>query len=225
MAAGFGELVENLGADVVVLNEYVHGPTRAALLADLTDIEFSHVLVSERKGKGNQILIASRYEIVKGDLTGPATEDGGGESNFLHIKMPSEEIEVIGIRVPAYPERRKLENYWSAFNLLARSVADRRILIVGDFNADPDATWHIGGPHLARLRETGWHLPSPSGEWSFKSGSRIDHVLASRSLPKPSAAYVTECDGTVISSREGKCLSDHAMLVVDFNTKERVRRD
>ena len=60
-------------------------------------------------------------------------------------------------------------------------------------------------------------MPQPVGEWSFYRGSRIDHVLASSSLPMPSATYVTAIAGVDLASANTSTrVSDHAALVVDL---------
>jgi endonuclease/exonuclease/phosphatase family metal-dependent hydrolase len=56
---------------------------------------------------------------------------------------------------------------------------DRSIVWIGDLNGDPDSARSTGGKHLARLRDEVWQLPRATGPWSFYTGSRIDHVMAS----------------------------------------------
>jgi endonuclease/exonuclease/phosphatase family metal-dependent hydrolase len=109
-----------------------------------------------------------------------------------------------------------LRDYWDALVPIIRGAADRRIVFLGDLNADPEKPSQVGGQRLAQLRSEGWHIPTAVGAWSFKSGSRIDHALASAQLTMPSATYVAELDGLRLAGGEPGALSDHAALVVDL---------
>jgi hypothetical protein len=60
---------------------------------------------------------------------------------------------------------------------VAVSAVERSICFVGDFNADPDRTIHRVARRFGALREHGWKIPTPEGDWSFKNGTRIDHGL------------------------------------------------
>lgn len=181
----FLDAVRTLAPDVLVLNEYVHDDKkRAPLIKGLAgdDIGLTCHLVSEQimrpatapggtPLRNNQVLVASRFELRPGSLRGPSTAENGGATNFLHVVIESLSIELVGIRVPAY-DKRMLVPYWDAFLDLACGVVDRRICFVGDFNADadPDRNVHMGGKRFASLREHGWRIPSPEGDWSYQSG-------------------------------------------------------
>lgn len=52
--AAFGGCVGVLRPDLLVLSEYVHGPTRRALLETLAGLGLEHVLVSQRRPTANQ---------------------------------------------------------------------------------------------------------------------------------------------------------------------------
>ena len=60
---GVVAVVQKLAPDVLTLNEYVHGQTRALFLDALASIGLMHILVSERVNTNNQVLIASRYPL------------------------------------------------------------------------------------------------------------------------------------------------------------------
>ena len=213
--AGFLPAIETLAPNAVVLNEYVHGITRTALVDSLASLGLPHVMVSKRVGTNNQVLIASRWELHEGDLRGPATMEGGGESNFLHVRIPALEFELVGMRVPAY-QPTELRPYWEQFVRDLRLARGRRIAFVGDFNADPDQRWHLGAPFLAGLRGDEWQVPSPAGELNFKSGSRIDHAIVAQGIPIESAAYVADVDGRRIGGSGPDTVSDHSPLVLDL---------
>lgn len=214
----FAEYVEKLSPNVLTLNEYVHGSTRGHFIEALAAIGLTQVKVSMRIRSNNQVLIASRLPFELGDLVGPDTEDGGGSSNFLHIIFPDSGLEVVGIRVPAYEKKSVLDDYWTKLLALICATKHRRIVFLGDFNADPDTPKSFAGAKLAGLRSHGWQVPAPSGSWSFVSGSRIDHVVAGPGISGLQAAYVSELDNVALASRDTlNRVSDHAALMVDFD--------
>ena len=46
--------IASLGPDVIILTEYVHGPSRAAFHASLVKHGFCHLLMSDRRPGGNR---------------------------------------------------------------------------------------------------------------------------------------------------------------------------
>jgi hypothetical protein len=219
-----------LAPDVLLLNEYVHdAEVRAGFIQELAAVGLTHSLFSEQKmrpaattsGKekrNNQVLAAARFPLRQGDLRGPVVQDNGGEANFLHVLIPHLSIELVGIRVPAY-DPATLTSYWDSLLQLVASAAERKICFIGDFNADPDRTKHLEARRFAGLREQGWEFPAPEGDWSFKSGTRIDHALASPNFPSINARYVTSHDELTLAGSQGDAISDHAALVVNFSVQ------
>jgi exonuclease III len=209
------EVIEKLRPDVLTLNEYVHGETRGTLLEALAHVGLGNVLFSERLNGNNQVLVASRNAISAGDLRGPDTADKGGESNFLHVLLPHADLEIVGVRAPAYEGSSELRAYWKGLIEIIRSTKQRRILFLGDLNADPDSGRGVGALGLTGLRDEGWYIPAAVGPWSYVSGSRIDHAIAAPSVSVEGAEYVTEISGIVIASQTKEAaISDHAALVV-----------
>ena len=220
------DAVRALAPDVLLLNEYVHdAEVRAGFIQELAAVGLTHSLFSEQKmraatttgGKekrNNQVLAADRFPLHRGDLRGPEVHDNGGETNFLHVLIPPLSIELVGIRVPAY-DPATLTSYWDSFLQLAASAAGRKICFIGDFNADPDGTKHRESRRFAGLRGHGWEIPAPDGDWSFKSGTRIDHALASPTFPLISARYVAVHDDLILAGSTDAAISDHAALVVE----------
>lgn len=216
--ANFCESIEELCPDVLLLNEYVHGESRGQMLANLSRSGLPNLKVSARLNGNNQVLIASRYELEQGDLNGPRSKSHGGEANFLHVKLPRSNLELVGIRAPAYAGT-ELRSYWEALMELIRSCTSRRIVFIGDFNTDPDSLLRPTARYLRALRDEGWSVPSPAGDWSFISkksvGTRIDHVIASAPIRVLSAQYVASTARHVLASAsKGAGISDHAPIVV-----------
>jgi len=204
----------------LVLNEYVHGPSRVDFLQSLKDRGLQHIKYSERIGINNQILIASRDPFMPGNLSAPEMRDGISESNWLHLSLNPIGLDVVGVRVPAYRTSKDLRAYWEKFTGLVQASASRRVLFIGDLNADPDSETHLGSTYLKRLRSENWAIPSPKGPWSFASGSRIDHVIASPGIIINSATYLSVLEGVTLASKPiAESVSDHAALVVDLNLR------
>jgi len=219
-------LFDSIGADVVLLNEFVDGPSRAAFYADLQQAGYLWRLVSETPGVHNQILAASRLEFRPGDLRPPTLGDrmdGSAISNFLHIRFQQPEIEMVGMRAPAYTVSADRRAYWSEMADLVSGVADRPILFAGDINMDPfKRAGQVGAKAIGFEHCAAFTVPNPSGEWSFRdkggrwAPTRIDHVLHSSAVRIEDARYVEVHNGRVLAGlRPHLPISDHAALVFE----------
>ena len=215
----FDRTVDALRPDVLVLNEYVDGASRTPLKAALVRRGLRHVQCSTRVGHHNQVLIASRYEFAVCGL--PPLSDSMALSNLLHVRLVAEGVELVGLRTPAYERATDCIRFWNELSQFIRSTQARHILYIGDLNADPNNGRKTGGKALASLRQDGWQIPEPVGEWSYRSsraGSRIDHAVVSPSLRVESAIYWAEIDGFRCAGAE-KHLYDHAPLSVDIDVR------
>jgi endonuclease/exonuclease/phosphatase family metal-dependent hydrolase len=175
-------------------------------------------MFSTRKGDNNQILMAAKCLLQEGDLQSPTVSDADS-SNFLHVRVDSSSLEVVGVRVPAYPRREQKAAYWESICKTAGSVIHRPIVYIGDLNADPAKKRSVGGRCLADLAKQGWQIPSPDGPWSYISRtgytSRIDHALVSPGLRITQIRYVVESAGVLLADFKRNAVSDHAALVAD----------
>ncbi len=218
---GLLEAIASLKPDVLTLNEYVHGASRADFVAGLAELGLRHLLVSDPIPGHNQVLVASRQPITRGELTCPPVPDHHAASNFLHFIVG--DLEVVALRAPAYERRSDLRAYWEGLYATVDSVRDRRIVFVGDLNADPDRNSHLGASYLRRLEAAGWRVPRPTGDWSCWTKadrrSRIDHLLASCSVPALDASYAHH----VLVGNVTGAVSDHAALVVEVTRSRSVR--
>jgi endonuclease/exonuclease/phosphatase (EEP) superfamily protein YafD len=217
------DMIAHLAPDVLILNEYVHGTSRDPFVAGLNDLGLMQCCQSERVGKNNQVLVASRRRFRRGELNGPVTTDNAGGTNFLHVVMEDTPLEIVGLRVPTYSGSTQ-RAYWDNLEEIVLSVRDRRMVFVGDLNADPDSARHFGSRYLRRLEESGWHLPRAEGEWSCETRtlrhSRIDHAVISPLLGRGSTArYEVDLNGARIVSKGEDAASDHAALVVELATR------
>ena len=219
LPAAFVDTVKALLPDVLVLNEYVHGDSRREMVANLHTIGLKHYSVSEHIGGQNQVLIASRLPQSLGDLAAPVTS-AAATANFLHVVLPN--IEIVGMRAPMFKSSALQAAYWQDMENLIQGTKDRRIVFIGDVNCDPDKPKRLGGLALKRLRDTGWQIPKPAGEWSFisKNGKAkvcIDHAICSELIKNPIAEYIARIGDIVLAGANGdNAISDHAALVLEI---------
>ncbi|MBX9929415.1 MAG: endonuclease/exonuclease/phosphatase family protein [Gemmatimonadaceae bacterium] len=215
-------VLEYLGADVVSFNEYVHGESRESLAVGLGVLGYRHIVVSERSGTQNQVLIASRAPIAEGALRGPALNESS-RSNFLHVTCRQLGVEVVGVRAPAYESARDKAAYWAELARLIDSTRSRPMIFIGDLNTDPDGK-RASSEVLRELERLGWQIPRPGGEYSWRNTkgtrTRIDHVLLAPSFTFAQATYLTQFGGSEIVGSGRRFVSDHAALVVDVPPPE-----
>ena len=102
----FAEAIAALVPDVIVLTEYVHGPTRSAFHASLAQQGLDNLLISERRPRENQVLIASRTPLQAGPIRAPEIAPSV-PSNALHVRLPHKGLEILGIRVSDYSKAPK----------------------------------------------------------------------------------------------------------------------
>jgi len=218
-----GIALGSLGADVIILNEFVDGPSRLHFKQQLNDIGYSDITVSDKFPKQNQVLMASRTPQRSGDLS-PPDLTVAATGNFLHRKLPDLGIEIVGVRPPAYKLKSEQEQYWEQLSAIISEAKGRCILFAGDLNADPDNSKYVGGKVLDTLRSDGnWVIPYPEGEWSYissdgKRSSRIDHAVCSTQLKTLQAQYIYEINDLILAGpKDVDPISDHAVLMVSLS--------
>lgn len=190
------------------------------MIESLAGVGFQHLKVSDRLDGHNQVLVASRYPLELGEIRGPATANRGGESNFLHVRVPREGIEFVGLRTPSYTGAALME-YWVGLVNIIQACAGRRIVFMGDLNTDPEQTRRRTAKYLHEVTGAGWMVPAPDGEWSFISntglGSRIDHASVSSALQVVGARYVAGSGPLKLAApNRAGAVSDHAALVIEL---------
>ena len=104
------------------------------------------------------VLIASRVELVRGEITAPTDCDVSLPSNVLHVHLPTYECELLAVRVPDYSRAPNLRRAcWDWLLDAADVLRDRRAVIIGDLNTDPryprsrcgDRFLKVGGAGMA----------------------------------------------------------------------------
>jgi exonuclease III len=205
-------------SDAVVLNEYVEGKDHGRFLDQLASGGLTSVRMTSARPRYNQIMIACAQNIEQVEFEIP-DELEHAANNLLYVRVPTYFIDVMGIRVPWYVKSREARSYWDWFAEAVRPLRERPLVIVGDFNADPERVRGRGTTHLTGLRSEGWQIPCPAGDWSFYSAkgksSRIDHALLTPSMNLVGARYITELSGHTFAGPGIQAVSDHAALLLD----------
>lgn len=226
------EALVSLSPDVMVLTEYVPGKLHEKFTADLRSRGFVWTLspASPAIRRQNQVLIASRTPITPGEIQAPLISPAF-PSNVLHVCIPGMGFEVLGLRVPM-PLNPEIRNkYWNWIYETAQQLRDCPAIILGDLNNDTGAKGPEGGVRFNQLKAGGWYRAPASGKsyWS-KDGSvesRLDHALFSPHFEVSRAEYISEHGpflfaNTKPANYNPKAMSDHAILLVEFDLKTAV---
>jgi endonuclease/exonuclease/phosphatase family metal-dependent hydrolase len=220
------EAIASLAPDVIVLTEYVPGPSRGRFLAELAALGLVHTRVSAYAKGHNHVLIASRSALEDGDIRAPAIASAV-PSNVLHVRLPGEESDVLGLRIPDYSKEPVTKRAcWDWIMTTAGAVIDRPFVILGDFNTDPSYPRHKCGHRIGELLATGWQHAAPNEGASYwppqGDGVRIDHAFVSKHFIVEIARYVSETGRYIFAGKSSDALSDHAALVVELRREPQV---
>jgi endonuclease/exonuclease/phosphatase family metal-dependent hydrolase len=205
-----------LEPDVVVLTEFVDGPSRAPFYQALSDVGLRHRLCSASSGRHNRVMIASRTPIDPGNIVAPPIAPSV-PSNVLHARVPALGLEVLGVRIPDFGRKPALRRAcWDFLLENARAVSERPFVILGDLNTDPRYPRARCGDRIGMLVESGWRhaAPDSGGSYWTPNGNevRIDHAFASQLVVVRNSSYVKELGDFRFAGKAA--MSDHAALVV-----------
>ena len=219
--AQMADALLSLDPDVVILNEYVPGPSRSKFLQELSDGGLGHQLESQYVPRMNHVLIASRSPLERGDIVGPDI-DPYIPPGLLHVVMPEHDLHVIGLRIPDFSRKLAIKRaYWDWIEQLAGAMPRRNVIIAGDFNTDPTYPKARCGPRFGAIEAAGWqHVMPKDGNsyWTLNGkGVRIDHALASPGMAVGECRYVVSHAGYQFVGKSEGGMSDHAVLEVDIH--------
>jgi endonuclease/exonuclease/phosphatase family metal-dependent hydrolase len=216
------EAITSLAPDVIVLTEYVPGPSRERFLTDLASCGLKHKRESAYVKGQNHVLIASRSTLESGDLRAPEIAPAV-PSNVLHVRLPDDGLEVLGLRIPDYGKQPVIRSLcWDWITATAKAAMNRPFVLLGDFNTDPKYSRARCGHRIAELVVEGWrHAVPPEGEgasyWTPRGhGVRIDHAFMSQHFKVHAARYVAEAGRYLFAGKGRGALSDHAALLVEI---------
>jgi len=216
---GMSDAIGSLSPDVVVLTEYVPGPTREEFVAGLGSVGLGNVMTTPRVAGQNSILIASRTPLVSGDIFTPAI-DPAFPSNGLHVHVPRHDIEILGLRIPDYSRSPALRREcWDWIESVASALRFRPSAILGDLNTDPSYPQTRCGDRFGRMESHGWSQAKPSGSsyWTVRGsqGRQLDHAFLSPHFQIHDATYIRESSSFTFAGPGTEALSDHAPLLVE----------
>lgn len=211
------EVLQALAPDVLVLTEYVPGPPNGAFRASLASLGLHYIALSPDAPGENRVLVASRSPVVEGNIRPPLIAPSV-PSNFIHVRLPDQCLEVVGMRMPDYSKQPPVRRAcWDWLEQAAGTLAGRPSVILGDFNADPRYPKSRCGDRFARLEACGWQhaLPGGASYWTPRGrGVRIDHAFVSYHVSVRTACYVSKIAGLQLAHRNGPGIPDHAALVL-----------
>jgi hypothetical protein len=213
----------SLDSDVVVLTEYVEGPCHAAFCECLSAGGLQVQMITP-SGKHNQVLIASRLTAGRGAIVPPSSLLNAA-SNWLHVHLAEQALEIVGVRVPYYESAKDWDPYWDWFETAVPPLLLTPTVIIGDLNCDPQRSCDPGlkgrgSKSVGWLVGKGWHWRDPIGLGSYTSVSgsiyRLDHALVSPTLEVTGSEYIQSANGYFFMKPGLSPLSDHAPLVLEI---------
>lgn len=218
--------IEQQAPDAVVLTEYVQGPSHAAFCERLARIGLPHLQVSQRTEGHNQVLIASATPLQAGSIQGPALHPAV-PSNVLHVHLPQHQLQLLGIRMPAFkPEDRAIKRaVWEWLNRISRTLEPGPAVVSGDLNTALGDKPSHAGDCLQVLPRAGWQHAIPETGHSWRSARygtlrRIDHSFLAPGMPPARSRYLWDFQALAPEAPSGRVgIPDHAMLVVDFSPR------
>lgn len=211
--------IDALAPDAIVLTEYVPSRSSDAFVEQLRAFGLGHTLMSKETERENHVLIASRTWMEPGEIFAPPIARSV-PSNALHVRLPENGLEILGIRVPDYSREPPIRiKCWEWIEETMAIAIRRPFIVLGDFNTAPHYSRARCGDRIGKLQSNGWQFASPAegaSYWTPKGHAvRIDHAFVSPHFVIRNARYVTEVGEYVFAGKRPGALSDHAALVVD----------
>lgn len=212
-------VLSDLDVDVALFNEFVERSPREAFRQQLSAHGYIHQLVSFSPDRHNRVLAASRIPITPGDLAAPSL-NGPARASMLHVRIDDSNLELVGLRIPAYTTGEKRRTYRAELNAILGSAAGRAIAVAGDLNEDPFGRGVDSAVRAVPFRgaET-FTVSRPVGDWSYMNSlgtrtSRIDYVMHTGAARVVDAAYCYEVNGVHLAGpKSASPITDHAALV------------
>jgi endonuclease/exonuclease/phosphatase family metal-dependent hydrolase len=226
--------IEALAPDVLVLTECAHNDSRAPFLDALRALGLKHILTSDprvdkKNRPENNVLVAARSLLERGDIHEAVQPDlerlaPSLPSNLLHVRLPDDGFELLGLRVPDYSKQPKVRRAcWEWLLDTAAKVRDRPFVLVGDFNTDSTYDHSKCGDCIGRLKDSGWcHHQFPENPPSYRTPHGhevcIDHCFVTAHFDLQCTSYVAQEGAHVLFAPKG-ALSDHAALRVELRLR------
>jgi hypothetical protein len=197
----------------------VRGPSHDSFVLRLADLGLDHMLMSPEARGENSVMIACRRAMKPGPHTAPAIPPSL-PYNFLHVELPENCLQVLGIRVPDYSRQPRIRRIcWDWLCLLAAKAINTPTVILGDFNADPEDLDSKFSDYFDQLEGDGWQRADPesgASYWTVKNNvpRNLDHAFVSRDYVIASTRYIDGIDDLILMNRSSYYLPDHAVLEI-----------
>lgn len=221
------QAIASLSPDVVVLTEYVHGLSCRTFIKQLADNGFLYHVKTERVPGENQIFIAANTILENRNIRIPEDIGKSTPSNVLQVRLPDKGFDILGLRIPCYSNSKeqtiRKRRFWD-WILEIGSDNEHPLVIIGDFNTDPDYSHARCGDRIYQLVNEGWqHAMPKSGAsyWAITNGSgkRLDHAFISKHFDVLNTKYISESGRYVFAGKKPEAMSDHAVLLVEIQEK------
>ncbi|MHB8908647.1 MAG: endonuclease/exonuclease/phosphatase family protein [Syntrophales bacterium] len=211
--------ITSLSPDVIILTEYVPGPSHESFMEELATRGLGHISMSPYAYRENQILIAANSHLASGVLEAPAIA-ASVPSNFIHVHVRDNGLNIIGMRVPDYSKQPLIRHRcWDWIESIAKGMVKEPCVLMGDFNTDQSYPPSRCGNRLSNIVTAGWQHAIPSLGSSYLpvtggSGKKLDHAFVTEHFLIRSAEYIWESNGYVFAGKVPGALSDHAVQQV-----------
>jgi endonuclease/exonuclease/phosphatase family metal-dependent hydrolase len=205
--------IEELSPDLLVLTEYVRGPSHRSFLSRLAGLGLCHALVSPETRGQNSVMMACRRPLAPGHISAPPIAPAL-PYNFLHVELSEDRLQVLGIRIPDYSRQSRIRKAcWDWLCSRAAELVHSPIVMIGDFNSDPNYSKFRCGDRFAQLVEDGWQLALPKDGASYWSPNnhavRIDHAFVSKDYRVISARYIDRVGKLILANMTCPLISAH----------------
>lgn len=216
---GVIDALHALEPDMVILAERLPPAARQTLLAALTGIGLKHQLAPRGGQQSRHMLIASRMELVRGELK----EGMNGchrPPGVLHAYAPGGILDILGLRIPDCGLRAgSRHDSWEWLLHAAAALKHRRAVLVGDFELSASHDHAAAQHQLRRFMDDGWQRAVKADGFSYRTTGdaavRLDHAFLSPSIQRIDARYALAAAGLRIAGAKDSP-SQQPALVVDL---------
>lgn len=214
---GVVEALSALEPDMVVLAESLPAPARRDLLTALAAIGLEHQFAPQAEQQQRPMLIASRMELVRGDL-----EDGTNgcrrPPNVLHAYAPGGGLDVLGLRIPEPGTSASTRHdSWEWLLHAAAALKHRRAVLVGDFELDLSHDHAATQHQLRRFTSDGWQRAVQADGADYRTSGdeavRLDHAFLSPSVQRIDARYALAAAGFRLAGSKDSIARQPALVV------------